>query len=497
MANLENLQKATKPREACGIVGVYLPEDHPAANTTFYALFALQHRGQESAGIASTDGEEIYFKGEMGLVGQVFRDQDIAALRGFAAIGHTRYSTCGSSKQINVQPFVVDSPTMGKMAFGHNGNLINASALRESLNTQWGISADTSSDSEIIAKMYANAPYDNWEARSNYCMARLRGAYSLVMLTRDELVAVRDPYGIRPLCLGKLGDGWVVASETAALDNIGATFEREIGVGETLVIGKDGLKSYTSPLARKSNEALCSFEYIYFARPDSVLNGQLAYNTRMRMGALLAREHPVEADLVIGVPDSATAAGIGYANEAGIQFGEGLVRNRYVGRTFITPEKYIRDLGVRTKFNAMEGIIAGKRIVVVDDSIVRGTTTPHVVRMLRSAKAKEVHIRISSPPIRGTCHFGVDMAATRELIAANHTIDEIRQKLDADSIGYLSFEGLMEAIGSDGTGKGLCSGCFTRRYPIDVQLDMDKLELEQSQKGVELESRSSVASGLF
>jgi len=470
------------PKEECGIVGVYMPDGANVANTAFYALFALQHRGQESAGLVAATSDKMELRGGMGLISQVFREEDIGALRGDIVIGHTRYSTCGSSRSSNIQPFVVDSPTMRKMAFAHNGNLINASALRDFIYEEWGLNATSSSDSEIIALMYANAPFNHWRERSNYCMARLRGAYSLVMLNHDELVAARDPYGIRPLCLGKLGKGWVVASETAALDNIGATFERDIRVGETLVINSSGLHSYISPYVNKSKEAMCLFEYIYFARPDSILQGRLAYKTRMRMGEMLAKEHPADADIVIGVPDSATAAGVGYANASGIPFVEGLVRNRYVGRTFIRPEKHIRKLGVRTKFNAMSDIIAGKRVVLVDDSIVRGTTTPQVVEMIREARAKEVHIRISSPPIVSTCHFGVDMADTHDLIAANHTLDEVRELVGADTLGYLSIDGLLESISPERK-NGFCSGCFTRKYPMDVQLYLDKLELENSARG--------------
>jgi amidophosphoribosyltransferase len=353
--------------------------------------------------------------------------------------------------------------------------VINAGDLRTELEKTWNVEFDASSDSEVIAELYAKAPGTNWFERSAYCMRKLRGAYSLVMCTERELIAVRDPLGIRPLCLGKLNGGWVVASESAALGNIGAEYVRDIENGETVVINESGVHSKVWAGARKTH-SLCVFEQIYFARPDSILDGKLAYESRMRMGAQLSKEHPVDADLVIGVPDSATAAAVGYAQQSGIPYGEGLVRNRYVGRTFIQPDQRMRDIGVRSKFNALPGVIGGKRLIVVDDSIVRGTTTPRVVKMLREAGAAEVHLRISSPPIISTCHFGVDMATMRELVAANHDIESIRKMIGADSLGYLSVEGLMNSVGA--TPGSYCNGCFTGRYPIPVQLEMNKLELE-------------------
>ncbi len=465
-----------RPREACGIVGVFM-NNEAVAQTTFYGLFALQHRGQESAGISTTDGARIYTKTGMGLVASVFQTEDMEKLPGFAAIGHTRYSTMGSSKYSNAQPVIAEGPH-GKIALAHNGNLINAAAMRDWLERNHGVYMRGSSDSEIIASVYAKAPGKNWEERSAFCMRRLEGAYSLLILTEEELVAVRDPIGIRPLCIGELdGGGIAFASETAALDNIGARFIREILNGETVVINKDGMRSYRWNGARKK-ESMCIFEHIYFARPDSVLNGQLAYSSRMRMGVNLYNEHPAEADLVIGVPDSAIAPAVGFAQASGIPFGEGLVRNRYAGRTFIEPDQRLRQVGVQIKFNAMPGIIAGKRLVVVDDSIVRGTTTPHIIKLLREAGASKIHMRISSPPVISTCHFGVDMAARRDLIAANLSIEELREKIGADSLGYLSVGGLRDAVKVNDDTSGSCNGCFTGKYPIHVQLDMDKLELE-------------------
>lgn len=462
-----------RPREACGVVGVYNP-GNDVARTTFFGLFALQHRGQESAGIATSTGNEISLHARMGLISQVFKEEDLADLRGHLAIGHTRYSTMGGSKQHNAQPLLVDGPR-GRIAVGHNGNVINASDLRTELSEQWGITFDKSSDTEVIAEMFARAPGRDWFEVSWYVMRRLKGAYSLVIMSKDELIAVRDPLGIRPLCLGKLNGGYVVASETAALDNIGAEFIRELQNGETVVINKDGIQSKTWPAARKTH-SMCVFEQIYFARPDSVLNGQLAYDSRRRMGAELFRESAVDADLVIGVPDTSIPHAIGYANASGIPYGEGIIRNRYVGRTFIAPDQRMRDVGVQMKFNAMREIINGKRVIVVDDSIVRSTTTVRVINMLRKAGAKEIHVRVAAPAIISTCHFGVDMATMAELIAANKTVEEIREHIGADSLAYLSVDGLKRAV--DVEDDSYCKGCFTGRYPIPVQLEMDKLALE-------------------
>ncbi len=462
-----------RPREACGVVGIHSP-GNDVARATFFGLFALQHRGQESAGIASSDGNAIRLHARMGLISQVFKEEDLADLRGHLAIGHTRYSTMGGSKQHNAQPLITDGPR-GRIAVGHNGNVINASDLRTELSEQWGITFDRTSDTEVIAEMFARAPGRDWFEVAWYAMRRLKGAYSLVIMSKDELIAVRDPLGIRPLCLGKLNGGYVVASETAALDNIGATFIRELQNGEAVVINKDGITSKIWPAARKTH-SMCVFEQIYFARPDSVLNGQLAYDSRRRMGAELFRESPVDADLVIGIPDSSIPHAIGYANASGIAYGEGIIRNRYVGRTFIAPDQRMRDVGVQMKFNAMRSIIEGKRIIVVDDSIVRSTTTVRVINMLQNAGAREIHVRVAAPAIISTCHFGVDMATMAELIAANKSVEEIRQHIGADSLAYLSVDGLKAAVGVQDD--SYCKGCFTGRYPIPVQLEMDKLALE-------------------
>ena len=457
-------------RESCGVFGVYAPGIN-IAHTTFFALFALQHRGQESAGIAVSDGSRIRVHTKMGLVSQAFTENDLALLQGYVGIGHNRYSTTGSSRPANAQPIVVRANEL-TIALAHNGNIINSKPLRDELQER-GYHFYTGTDSEVIANLILDSPGVDWPQKIRHAAGRLQGAYSLVMLTEDKLIGIRDPLGVRPLCLGTIDHGWCIASESCALDHIGARFLREIEPGEIVVIDKQGLKS----LKKKSEKrALCIFEYIYFARPDSIIQGKLLYSAREAMGRILAEEYPVEADLVMGVPDSATAAGIGYANASGIPYCEGLLKNRYVGRTFIEPDQRIRELGVQLKFNPLSKIIAGKRLVVVDDSIVRGTTTPHVVNMLRKAGAAEIHLRICAPPIRYPCFFGVDMATRWELIAARKTIPQIREHLGVDSLGYLSIDGLIRAV--DLPRDIFCLACFTGEYPIPVQMEMDKLALE-------------------
>jgi len=459
------------------VFGVFAP-DEDVARITFYGIYALQHRGQESAGIATGDGRGIHLRTGMGLVSQVFDENDLPFLPGFVAIGHTRYSTTGSTRAENAQPVYVEGEH-GPLALGHNGNLINAQLLRDDLEDH-GYEFNSSTDTEVIALMLASAPGADWQERIANVMRSIQGAYCLVAVTPRELIAMRDPYGIRPLCLGRLnGTGWVIASETCALDHLGAEFEREIAPGEAVVIDRSGVSSFQAVEAQRP--ALCVFEYIYFARPDSVLRDKLLYPARMGMGRELARQSPVEADMVIGVPDSAIAAAIGYAHESGIPYGEGLVKNRYVGRTFIQPDQRLRDQGVYLKFNPMKQVIAGKRLVVVDDSIVRGTTTPKVVEMLRKAGAAEVHMRICAPPIKNPCHFGIDMATQWELIAADKSVEEIRQHIGADSLSYLSIEGLMRAV--EQPRDSFCTACFTGEYPMPVQLQMDKLVFERVGRG--------------
>ena len=468
------------PREECGVIAVYSPEE-TASRLAFFGLFALQHRGQESAGIASTSGDAIEVHAEMGLVSQVFREPDFQPLSGDLAIGHTRYSTTGSSELCNAQPLLVEGRS-GTLALANNGNITNAKELKEQLQQEWECTFVSTTDTEVIARMLVNAPGSCWEERVFQCMRQLEGAYSLVGLTPSGAIAARDPRGIRPLCLGKRGNGWIVASESCALDILGAEYVREIDPGEVVLIDKEGLHCATwSGVNKTLPRALCVFELIYFSRPDSLMDGHLVHSKRQQMGAELAREHPVDADIVIGIPDSSTAAAVGYALESGIPFSEGLIKNRYVGRTFIEPEQKLRDLGVRQKFNSLGEVIRGKRIVVVDDSIVRGTTTPHVVRLLRRAGAAEVHMRVCAPPIRHPCFMGVDMASRRELLAANSTIPEIRELIDADTLGYLSVKGLMKVVG--GEKGGFCDACFTGNYPVPVQLELDKMMLGNHGEG--------------
>ena len=456
--------------ESCGVFGVYAPGED-VARLTFFALFALQHRGQESAGIATTDGKQLQVYANMGLVSQVFDEHSLTHLTGDIAIGHNRYSTRGSSRITNAQPIIVGEGE-NVLAIAHNGNIVNAEHLYQELSAQ-GYTFNTSTDTEVIANLILSSPEKNWVDRIKYAMHRLQGAYSLVLMTNHTLYAVRDPFGVRPLCLGAIDGGKVIASESCALDHIGATFIREIEPGEIVAISEKGIDSYQEEVSRK---AICIFEYIYFARPDSLINGRLLYPARLAMGEGLAQEHPVDADMVMGVPDSATAAGIGYARYSGIPLGEGLLKNRYVGRTFIEPDQRIRDLGVKLKFNPLPQMLAGKRVVVVDDSIVRGTTTPKVVGLLRRAGAKEVHMRICAPPIRYPCFFGVDMATRAELIASHKTVSEVRDFIGADSLGYLSIDGLIKAVALPRD--IFCLACFTGDYPIPVQLQMDKLALE-------------------
>ncbi len=462
------------PKEECGVIGVFTPEGD-ASRLAFFGLFALQHRGQESAGIAAANGENVVVHADMGLVTQIFREPDFYPLVGDMAIGHTRYSTSGSSELCNAQPLLVEGEH-GQIAVANNGNIINALQLKEQLQDRWNCTFNSTTDTEVIAQMLAHAVGATWEERVFQCMRQLEGAYSLVIQTKDTMIAARDPLGIRPLCLGQLNGGWIVASESCALDHLGAEYLRDVEPGEVIIVGSNGLHTaiWSGGTGRR---ALCVFELIYFARPDSIMDGKLVHSARQQLGAQLAREHPVEADLVIGIPDSSTAAAVGYAQESGIPYSEGLIKNRYVGRTFIEPEQRLRDLGVRQKFNPLVEVIQGKRLVVVDDSIVRGTTTPHVVNLLRKAGAKEVHMRVCAPPIKHPCFMGVDMATSEELLAANNSLEEIRELVGADSLGYLTVKGLLKVVG--GTDGGFCDACFTGNYPVPVQLELSKLALEK------------------
>ncbi len=442
----------------CGITGVFAP-GRDAARLAFFALYALQHRGQESAGIAAADGGTIRSHREMGLLGAIFDEDILSELSGHIAIGHTRYSTSGSSIVVNAQP-LLERTELGDFAFAHNGNLTNTDELREQLAPTTVLQA--SSVSEVMAKLIVESK-GSMVDRIRSVLAKARGAYSIVLCTHEELYAFRDPWGVRPLCLGQLAEGgFVVASESCALGTVGAQYVREIGRGEIVRIGPSGLESYQTP-TDEAQPALCMFEYIYFARPDSKLNDRSVYMARYEMGRQLAREHPVDADVVMAVPDSAVAGGIGYATESGLPYIEGLIKNRYIGRTFISPDQRMRSRGVHLKFNPVVENLSGQRVVVVDDSIVRGTTTPRIVALLREAGAREVHLRITSPPIKHPCYLGVDMATYAELIAANYTVEEIRQKTGADSLGYLSLDGLISAVGRKRD--EMCLGCFVGEYP--------------------------------
>jgi len=465
------------PQDACGVFGVWAPSEE-VAKLTFYGLYALQHRGQESAGIAASDGERILIYKDMGLVSQVFTETDLASLTGDLAIGHCRYSTTGSSTWVNAQPTL--RPTKyGTLALAHNGNLTNTGDLAEMVQKLEGDNAKAgrgaTTDTEIMTALIGLQDEKNVEASAIAVLPKLEGAFSLVFMDEKTLYAARDRHGVRPLVIGKLERGWVVASETAALDIVGAAFVREVEPGEFLAINEDGIRSqmWATPDPKG-----CIFEYVYLARPDTSIAGQGVHATRVRIGKRLAIEAPVEADLVIPVPESGTPAAIGYAQQSGIPYGLGLVKNSYVGRTFIQPSQTIRQLGIRLKLNPLREIIEGKRIVVVDDSIVRGNTQRAIVRMLREAGALEIHVRISSPPVEWPCYYGIDFASRAELIASGLEIEEIRRSIGSDSLSYVSMEGLIAATTIDEN--KLCTACFTGKYPIAVPADMSegKMRLE-------------------
>ena len=461
----------------CGISGIWSPasaDPTEAARLTFFTLYALQHRGQESAGIAGTDGRDLRVIRRMGLVGQVFAEPDLLALSGRAALGHTRYSTTGSSRIENAQPMVVRDDALGDLAIAHNGNCINARDSRTGLEES-GVEFQTSSDTEVIAKAIAAAPGETWDAKLVHTMPTLSGAWSLVLLTPRALYAIRDPFGVRPLVIGRKGSSYLVASETSALDTVGATFVRDVLPGEILRIDDSGLTQVADMAAGRTG--MCVFEHVYLASASSDLGGRSVYATRERMGEILAEERPAAADVVIPVPDSAIPAAVGYARTSGIPFREGLIKNRYIGRTFIQPTQELRQHSVALKYNALRDVLEGKRVVVVDDSIVRGSTSGPIVQLLRKNGATEVHMRICSPPIRHQCFFGVDMARRDELIASRMEIDGIQRHIGADSLGYLTLEGMIRATGA--TREDLCTACFTGDYFVPVQLELSKESLER------------------
>ena len=450
----------------CGVFGIF--DNGEAAKLTYLGLYALQHRGQESAGIASTDGETIHIHKAMGHVQEIFTPDVIAKLPGAAAIGHTRYSTAGDTVLMNAQPVVIDC-NKGKLALAHNGNLTNALELRRRLEHRGSI-FQTTSDTEVIVHLVARSSARNLPGALAEALNQVEGAYSLVLLTRDELYAIRDPRGFRPLVLGRSGDSWVAASETCAFDLIDAEYVREVEPGEMVRISRSGVESIR--FAPEKPHQFCIFEHVYFSRPDSVIFGRPVNLSRERLGRLLAREHPVEADIVSPVPDSGVPAAIGYAAESGIPFRMGLIRNHYVGRTFIEPEQAIRDFGVKLKLNPVRRMLEGQRVVLVDDSIVRGTTSRKIVRMVREAGATEVHVRISCPPTISPCYYGVDTPRREELIAAQNSVEGIRQFLGADSLGYVSLASLFTAVGGDKD--SFCTSCYTGNYPTElVQLEVE------------------------
>jgi amidophosphoribosyltransferase len=459
-----------KFKDECGVFGIF---GHPeAANMTYLGLYALQHRGQESAGIAASDDEQVRIWRAMGYVADIFDGETLSTLPGRLAIGHVRYSTAGESKLLNAQPILIEC-SHGQIALCHNGNIVNARELRDELVKQGSI-FQSNSDTEVILHLYARSKAASVEDAIVESVAQVQGAFSLVMLTRDRLVAVRDPHGFRPLALGRLDHAWVVASETCAMDLIGATYVRDVAPGEVIVISAEGLRSIKplppAPLAH------CIFEHVYFARPDSYVFGRSVNEVRTDLGRILAREQPVDADVVVPVPDSGVCAAMGYAEESGVPLRMGLIRNHYVGRTFIQPQASIRHFGVKVKLNPVRSILDGRRVILVDDSVVRGTTSRKIVKMVRAAGAREVHVRVSCPPTISPCFYGVDTPRKSELIAATHTLAEIREFLEADTVAYLSLEGLLSAVDRD---RGsYCSSCYTGVYPVPVpRVGGDHLQL--------------------
>ncbi len=456
-----------KLHEECGVMGVY---GHPeAAKLVYLGLYALQHRGQESAGIASSDGRQLRSHKGMGYVSEIFTEPVLGSLQGTLAIGHTRYSTAGDTTLLNAQPLTVEC-NKGLLALAHNGNLVNALEIRRRLEKRGSI-FQTTSDTEVLLHLIAESRCDSLLDALAEALRQVEGAYSLVLLTREQLIAVRDPRGFRPLCMGRLDGGVVFASETCAFDLLGARYEGEVQPGEMVVVDAGGAvpRRFAEPMQRRQ----CIFEHVYFSRPDSVVFGRPVHESREMLGRLLAREAPADADIVVPVPDSGVAAAVGYSSESGLPLKFGLIRNHYVGRTFIEPQQAIRDFGVKLKLNPVRNILNGQRVVLVDDSIVRGTTSRKIVRIIREAGAREVHLRISCPPTISPCYYGVDTPTERELIASNHSIEEIRQYVNADSLAYLSLEGLRKAV-EDPQGRNYCNACYTREYPTALV----NLELE-------------------
>jgi amidophosphoribosyltransferase len=457
-----------RPREECGVIGIY--GDENAANLAYLGLYALQHRGQESAGIVSSDGEHIYRYAGMGKVVDVFTETHMGSLNGFMAVGHNRYSTTGSSFLRNAQPIRVDS-ILGPIVLSHNGNLVNAGTLRYALEKEGSI-FQTSVDSEVIVHLMARSGIRDFLEALIYALRAIRGAYSLLVMNKTHMFAVRDPQGFRPLVLGKIKDSYVVASETCAFDIIDAEYIREIEPGELIEITRHGIKSYFP--FEKQKQSLCIFEYIYFSRPDSIIFGNSVHEMRVALGRMLARQAPAQADIVVPIPDSSICAALGYSRESGIDYEKGMIRSHYIGRTFIEPSQKIRDFGAKIKYNVVRSVIDGKRIVVVDDSIMRGTTMRKIIKMFRAAGAEEIHVRISAPPTKCPCFYGIDIPTRSELIAATHTIDEIRKYLRVDSIEYMTVETLLAAINRPDM--HFCTACFDGNYPVEFE------QAEENQK---------------
>ncbi len=452
-----------KFRDECGVFGIF---GHPeAANLTYLGLYALQHRGQESAGIAASDGVHVRHSKAMGYVNEAFNGETLAGLPGTLAIGHVRYSTAGESRLSNAQPIVIDS-IHGQFAIGHNGNLVNAGEVRDALIGNGAI-FQTSSDTETVVHLFARSREASAENAIIEAVSQVRGAFSFIMMTKDRVIGIRDPHGFRPLAIGRLGDAWVICSETCALDLIGATYVRDVEPGEVVVVSASGLKSI-KPFA-SAPHSQCIFEHVYFARPDSYVFGESVNEVRTELGRRLAREAPVDADVIVPIPDSGVCAAVGFAEASNVPMRMGLIRNHYVGRTFIQPQQSIRHFGVRVKLNPVRSILEGKRVVLVDDSIVRGTTSRKIVRMVRSVGAREVHMRVSCPPTISPCFYGIDTPRRSELIGATHTLEEIRKYLDADSVSYLSLDGLMGSV-RNGQSK-YCTSCYTGLYPVAFPRD--------------------------
>lgn len=474
MKQKDSCQIKEELHEECGVFGAYNTKGEDIASWIYYGLFSLQHRGQESCGIAVSENRDIRYYKDMGLVNEVFTPENLDKLHGDIAIGHVRYSTAGSSVRANAQPLVTKY-VKGQLAIAHNGNLVNAVDLREGLEKNGAI-FQTTIDSEVIAYLVAKERVHcpSVEEAVSRAMPHIKGAYSLLVMSPRKLIAARDPYGFKPLCIGKRDDTWVVASETCALDTVGAEFIRDVEPGEIIVINEEGLASdrrYCN-LAEKSGR--CIFEYIYFARPDSVIDGVSVFNSRIMAGKILAQTHPVEADLVVGVPESGNDAAMGYALESGIPYGRAFVKNNYVGRTFIKPKQSMREQSVKIKLNVLKDAVKGKRIIMIDDSIVRGTTSGNIVQMLKNAGATEVHVRISSPPFKYPCYFGTDIPNRNQLIANHHTVEEIGEMMGADSLGYLDLDRMGEMV----EGLKYCQACFNGDYPLapptrDIRGDME------------------------